>query len=283
MNWASQFNLNTLQVFSQILGWTYFLAWTVSFYPQVILNARRKTVEGLSIDFATLNTIGFFCYSVYALNFRFNPAVREEYRNRHDGHDNGVQLNDVAFAVHAFFISAFTLAQTFYYPRAANQRISTYNRVVISAAFVLLIGNLLALGWGSTKLIDLLYNLSYFKLYISLAKYIPQMFINFRRKSTSGWSIGNILLDFTGGSLSFIQLFLDSASAKDWSSITGNPVKLGLAVQSMTFDVIFIVQHYILYQDRSDPALIMLDGQKTVQVRLDGDVERGVTETSRLL
>jgi len=32
--------------------------------------------------------------------------------------------------------------------------------------------------------------------------------MNFRRKSTVGWSIGNILLDFTGGILSILQMFL---------------------------------------------------------------------------
>lgn len=32
--------------------------------------------------------------------------------------------------------------------------------------------------------------------------------MNYRRKSTVGWSIGNILLDFTGGSLSILQMFL---------------------------------------------------------------------------
>ena len=30
--------------------------------------------------------------------------------------------------------------------------------------------------------------------------------MNYRRKSTVGWSIGNILLDFTGGSLSILQV-----------------------------------------------------------------------------
>ena len=32
--------------------------------------------------------------------------------------------------------------------------------------------------------------------------------MNYRRKSTDGWSIGNVLLDFTGGALSIIQIFL---------------------------------------------------------------------------
>ena len=41
-----------------------------------------------------------------------------------------------------------------------------------------------------------------------LVRYVPQAYMNFRRKSTVGWSIGNILLDFTGGSLSIIQVMI---------------------------------------------------------------------------
>lgn len=33
--------------------------------------------------------------------------------------------------------------------------------------------------------------------------------MNYRRKSTVGWSIGNILLDFTGGMLSMLQMILN--------------------------------------------------------------------------
>lgn len=32
--------------------------------------------------------------------------------------------------------------------------------------------------------------------------------MNYQRKSTVGWSIGNVLLDFIGGSLSLLQMFL---------------------------------------------------------------------------
>lgn len=39
-------------------------------------------------------------------------------------------------------------------------------------------------------------------------KYVPQAFMNYRRKSTDGWSIGNILLDFTGGTLSIGQMLI---------------------------------------------------------------------------
>lgn len=37
-----------------------------------------------------------------------------------------------------------------------------------------------------------------------------QAYMNYRRQSTEGWSIGNVLLDFTGGVLSILQMTLQS-------------------------------------------------------------------------
>jgi cystinosin len=51
-----------------------------------------------------------------------------------------------------------------------------------------------AIVYQYTMWIDLMYYLSYIKLTISLVKYMPQVWINFKRKSTIGWSIHNILL-----------------------------------------------------------------------------------------
>lgn len=77
---------------------------------------------------------------------------------------------------------------------------------------------------------------------------MPQVITNYRNRSTQGWAIEQILLDFTGGVLSIAQLGIDSYLQRDWSGITGNPVKLALGNCSLFFDLIFIVQHYILYR-----------------------------------
>lgn len=50
--------------------------------------------------------------------------------------------------------------------------------------------------------------MGYFKLTISFFKYLPQFYWNYKRKSTKGWSIANIILDLTGGTFSFAQLAL---------------------------------------------------------------------------
>lgn len=72
--------------------------------------------------------------------------------------------------------------------------------------------------------------------------------MNYKRKATTGWSIHNILLDFTGGSFSIAQMFLSSYNYDDWLSIFGNFTKFGLGAISITFDILFVVQHYILYR-----------------------------------
>ena len=72
--------------------------------------------------------------------------------------------------------------------------------------------------------------------------------MNYRRKSTTGWSIGNILLDFTGGVLSMLQMILNAYNYDDWNSLFGDPTKFGLGLFSVLFDILFMVQHYILYR-----------------------------------
>lgn len=61
-----------------------------------------------------------------------------------------------------------------------------------------------------------------------------------------------MLLDFAGGWLSLAQLCIDSALENDWSGVTGNPVKFGLGNITIVFDVIFMVQHYVLYRHASE-------------------------------
>ena len=90
------------------------------------------------------------------------------------------------------------------------------------------------------------------KLLLTFFKYLPQLVENYKRKSTLGWSIWQVLLDVMGGVLSLVQLVIDSALQSDWSGLTGNPVKLGLANISIVFDILFIIQHYVLYGPGED-------------------------------
>ena len=72
--------------------------------------------------------------------------------------------------------------------------------------------------------------------------------MNYLRKSTAGWSIGNVMLDFTGGFFSIGQMFIISYNNNDWGSIFGDPTKFGLGLFSVIFDIFFMLQHYIFYR-----------------------------------
>ena len=73
--------------------------------------------------------------------------------------------------------------------------------------------------------------------------FYPQVHYNYTRKSTVGWSLGNVLLDMTGGLLSILQMFVIAYNYDDFTSIFGDFTKFGLGAISISFDIVFIFQH----------------------------------------
>jgi len=246
VNVLQNFNLNT---FSAVVGWTYFVAWTVSFYPQVYTNWRRKSVIGLNFDFLALNLMGFTFYSVFNCGLYFSQSIQDMYFEDHPYGLIPVAVNDIVFALHAVFACIVTVLQTLIYERA-DQRVSLVTRGLMVIFVLIIIITAIIAATGVVNWLWFLYIFSYVKLAITMIKYVPQAYLNYRRKSTEGWAIGNVLLDFTGGSLSITQMFIDAFNYNDWSSIFGNPTKFGLGLFSVLFDCLFICQHYCLYRSR---------------------------------
>lgn len=238
---------------SAVLGWMYFISWSASFYPQVLLNCSRKSAEGLSPQYVQLNLLGFSLYTVYTSALYFSPTVRLQYRERW-GSDNQIQLNDVVFAIHALIMCAVMSIQAALYPNTLHH---DRNLIIISLAIV---SPILAALFQCIQLLDVLYYFAGVKMIITLIKYLPQLHLNNARKSTRGWSIGNIILDLSGGLLSILQSIVD-ANDDGWKSIAGNPIKIGLGVASIVFDFIFIYQHYFIfhqnYEDEEDARHLM--------------------------
>ena len=235
---------------SNVIGWTYFTAWSVSFWPQVFINARRRSVVGLSFDFVALNLLGFSCYSAYNCAYYWSPSVRTQYLARY-GSLPGVQANDVFFGLHAVAVTLVTVVQMCVYERG-QQTVTRYGIFLLSSVSLAAVAAGALAAAGTIDTLTCLLTLSYLKLVISLTKYLPQALLNFQRKSTVGWSIHNVLLDFVGGSLSVAQLAMDCSITGDWSGAIGDPVKFGLGFASMVFDVVFMTQHYVLYRGARD-------------------------------
>jgi len=237
----------SVELLSTIIGWTYFVAWSVSFYPQIWDNFRRKSVIGLNFDFLALNIVGFTLYGCYNVALFWIHSVQAEYKSRHPMGVIPVQANDVFFPIHAVWACAITIIQCFIYERA-SQTVSRLCMGLLGAIALFVIIILILALVNVIVWLDFLLYCSYVKLGITLIKYVPQAFMNYRRKSTVGWSIGNVLLDFTGGMLSMVQMFLIAYNNDDWSSLFGDPTKFGLGLFSVVFDIFFMLQHYVFYR-----------------------------------
>lgn len=177
-------------VVSPVIGWTYFAAWSISFYPQVWLNYSRKSVAGLSLDFQLLNLLGFTAYAVYNCALYWSPVVRAQYRASHAGTDPAVHANDVFFALHALVLTAVTLAQCAAYPTGRTPP-ARWCVLAVAGTTTAVLGyaGLLAIAapalhpscvencpvTGPYTWLDLLYAISSVKLAVSLVKYIPQV------------------------------------------------------------------------------------------------------------
>ena len=265
---------------SHVLGWIYFTAWSVSFYGQVIENYRRQSVSGLNFDFEIYNLVGFTTYTIYNIRGYISDNLGT----------GTVEIQDIIFAVHALLLTLVTIIQILYY-FDPKDKLQTVSHVTITIICVMLWGAILLVivenGFeyydphvkkNRKYIFNSLVYMGWCKVVISLIKYIPQVISNYKRKSTIGWNIHNILLDFTGGAFSFGQNIVDSF--RDEFSVTSdgqskglNIAKFALSFISMFFDIIFMTQHYILYRNSNTDL-----GKKKID---DDNVDKLISDSNR--
>ncbi|XP_057334906.1 cystinosin homolog [Microplitis mediator] len=240
-----------LYYLSKVVGWIYFVAWSFCFYPQLYDNYKKKSVVGLSVDLFALNIVGYLTYSLFNCGLYWIPEVEAEYYRRYPRGLNPVQSNDIFFAVHGLLASAVTLVQCRIY-EAGAQKVSMTAGILIG---LFTISTVISIILGIFKIIvwlDFFYFCSYIKLFVTLIKYMPQAYTNYKIKSTVGYSIGTVISDITGAILSMLQMILDSYNYDDWESLFGDFTKFGLGIFSIAFDVLFMLQHYVFYRNEPD-------------------------------
>lgn len=160
-----------------------------------------------------------------------------------------VQINDLVFSMHAMILTAFQVFLLFKYanPNKSEENLASwaYYSVIVGWLSVLLMFILSASG--AFNWIPFLYYLGAIKLIVTLVKYFPQVWMNWQRKSTQGWSTWMVVFDLTGGMGSFLQQLLLGINAGVWYAQFSNIPKLGLAVISVIYDIFLIFQYFIYY------------------------------------
>lgn len=136
-----------------------------------------------------------------------------------------VEPNDLVFAIHAFLLSSVQFSQAFIYERGKQKSFALWAVVLLIVEWITLSVVFLLEGVIDVGELPVAFNsfrvAGYNKALITFLKYMPQVYLNYSRKSTAGWSIINIMLDFTGGSLSIVQQVIDmvyhGVNGEGWS------------------------------------------------------------------
>lgn len=239
---------HALTVLAQVFGWTYFVLWTIAFYPQIYLNWKKKSIKGLSFDCVALNLCGYIAYSIYNCCFLWSDEIHKEYFKLHSSSTQiPVAINDAVFALHGFFFIFVIVVQIFVYgSEGQTMTIPTKIGLVIgwlSVAVVVIVA-----AFGKLMWIYVLYYLSVCKFVITVVKFSPQVYLNWKNKNTKGWSIEQVFPDLGGAVFSFLQMVVVSINTHDWNTYFGNPIKMFLSILTIVYDGIFLTQHFIIYR-----------------------------------
>jgi len=244
----SVYKSEQVKIISDAFGWIYFFSWVVIFYPQIYGNWKAKSVVGVNFDFLAIVLVDLSLYTIYMIGLFFSSEVQREYKIKHDTEVIPVKINDVVFGILTVASSVVVIGQCKLY-KSGGQKVSQTCKVILGTIFLFLfIVLIITISSNALHWIDFLTYSSFVKIF-TCTKYVPQVYMNFKRRSTSGFSVGVVICDVNGGLFSIGQMVADSYNFDDWSSFSGNPTKFIVGVFTLVFDVILIIQHYMCYRN----------------------------------
>ncbi|KGN58224.1 cystinosin homolog isoform X2 [Cucumis sativus] len=277
----SSWNSISMEILYGVLGWISILCWALASYPQVILNFRRKSVVGLSFDYLILNFTKQSSYLIYNATLFFSTTVQKQYFDKY-GYDQmiPVALSDVFFPFHSIILILVVSVQIVFFDRG-SQKVSKASIAILVAVWFFA-GACFFMALPTHSWLWLVSIFNSIQVFMTFIKYSPQAFLNFTRKSTVGFSIGNIVLDFSGGVATLAQMSVQSVDQGSWVNFLGNIGKPLLALVSIAFDLIFFYQHFVLYHIKASRVSFQRDPESTDSEPLikDSDHLQGIGTTS---
>ncbi|KAL7100552.1 hypothetical protein ACP275_08G004700 [Erythranthe tilingii] len=222
----ASWNSVNLKVIYNVLGWIAFVCWSISFHPQVVLNFKRKS------NWLIWSTMLPFCLALLCrTNITTNMILIRCY-----------------LLLQMIWLSPYML---FYCLRGSQKFLKTSICLVSIAMLAAAICVLIAIPKHSWFWLVSCFNT--IQVIMTVTMYFPQALLNFKRKTTSGFSVGNILLDFLGGITNAIQMVMQSIDQNSLENLFGNIGKTLLALVTIFFDIVLLIQHYLLYPSKKIP------------------------------
>lgn len=251
-----------------VLGLIYVCSWSVSMYPPVLTNWKKRSSTAISIDFVILNTAGYFylLISLILQLYRWIP-IGEVIKNGDASAEKliirpKVTTFDYWYCLHGFIMNWVLVSQVIYghtlwgFKKDLHiRRMKPVYLKFLQLSIIVFIGlsakfcyENVTNDWSNSRTLNYCNNLFLLKISMSLAKYFPQVKHNYERKSMNGFAIQSVFLDVTGGLAALSQLIYQLSEDKGFNyvSFTANFGKIGLALVTLIFNFTFISQ-WLLY------------------------------------
>ncbi|KAI5443362.1 cystinosin homolog isoform X2 [Lathyrus oleraceus] len=212
----TSWNSDILKVEYSVFGWIAFVAWSTSFYPQLFMNFSRKSVVGLNFNYLLLNNTKQSLYLIYNASLYFSSTLQFQYHKKYGFDQRG------------------------------NQSISKITMGIITMVWVTA-GVCFFIAFPSNSWLWLVTIFNTMQVLLASIKYIPQAVMNFMLKSTDGFCIGNVFLDFIGGISNVAQMVTQSIDQNSLVNFYGNLGKVLLSLVTLFFDILFMFQRFVLY------------------------------------
>jgi cystinosin len=201
-----------------------------------LLNFRRKSTDGLSLDFVGFNILAHTNYLTYCII---------KYVAQTSGH-GAVAVNDIAFAAQALAVAILLAFQMWWYRHAQGPsqalKILFLAEVALAPIAVILCSQrmvtLVSID-GGFALVDVC---GYLKVFFLFLKYASQAMENQVQQSTKGLSYVFVVTDWSGCVLALGQNVWNDIEFHDPSYVIGNLVKILLFSIALFFDTVYMVQ-----------------------------------------
>lgn len=305
------------------------------------MNYRLKSSDAISLDSLLLNVIGYWSYFITISLQLFNKKVISDYMQVYKTKPI-LSMIDFFYASHCLICVLVTLCQVLYYrilklksyhdpsllllqhsghrqsklhitlPQDFKyvwqivKRISSSTKYLIVLLTILLATSLYqAFVTETLSLLVLTKILTMVKLFINCIKYVPQLLLNYKKKSVKGYPFLSVYFDLAGGTASLCQICIDNYmillqfkhdrpinkmgfeidhrlnfSLVDF--IKKNFAKCGLVIAGFFFDFCFLTQKR-LYEKNDLNLGLQLAGESHILKDLAGEQQKEESETKNQL
>ena len=247
----------TLEVISQICGYSqmFFWCWGMFVIPYECI--RIKSSRGLSKDFMLNNLIGFTLMA-FQDNYGFF-SMNASYASE-------VHISDVLLSFCGCLFGYMGTVIVFLIPSEVPNNVSWFSIIPNSVSLVMFFA-----WWGIFGVNSAAVLAGSAKACLSLIAYIPQIILVYKNKTTKGWSMVGVWVDFTGGALAVLQISVDYQNTGHGTGFFNelNYGKFLLNLLSCACCLVFFIQHYCIYTDKDQKNVAVVRKLSMESIEID--------------